>query len=98
MLHVSSAEYLGGHRIKVKFNNGMEGIVDLFASMDGGIFSELRDESKFRNFHVDRELGTIVWQNGADLAPEYLFYLAFQEDEKLSLLFEKWGYKVSALV
>jgi Domain of unknown function (DUF4160)/Protein of unknown function (DUF2442) len=32
-----------------------------------------RELEKFKKFRVDPELQTIVWENGADLAPEFLY-------------------------
>ena len=34
---------------------------------------QLRDPARFREFRVDAELRTLVWPNGADLAPEGLY-------------------------
>jgi hypothetical protein len=36
------------------------------------MFEPLRDLDEFRKVAVDRELGTIVWPNGADLDPDVL--------------------------
>lgn len=36
------------------------------------MFEPLRDVEYFAKVSVDRELGTVVWPNGADLAPEVL--------------------------
>jgi hypothetical protein len=41
---------------------------------------------------VDDELQTVVWPNGADLAPEYVYFQAFKDDPKLLPQFEAWGY------
>ncbi len=42
--------------------------------LHGPIFDEIRsDPSKFRELAVDRELGTVVWPNGADIDPDVLF-------------------------
>ena len=72
-LHVVKAEYIDGYTIKVQFNNGETGTVDLQNELDGEVFEPLRDLSNFKKFHVDPELETIVWENGADLAPEFLY-------------------------
>jgi Protein of unknown function (DUF2442) len=51
------------------------GEVDLaakFAAPVGPVFEPLRDPAFFAKVRVDPELGTVVWLNGADLAPEVL--------------------------
>jgi len=35
----------------------------------------LKDKDRFREFVLDKELETIVWPNGADFAPEFLYQL-----------------------
>jgi hypothetical protein len=46
--------------------------VDLTNELHGPIFEPLRNVEAFRRFHVHPELRTIVWENGADFAPEFL--------------------------
>jgi len=36
------------------------------------MFAPLKDRSKFSAFKLDAGVGTIVWENAADLAPEFL--------------------------
>ena len=43
-----------------------------------GVFELLRDRSYFARLTADREAGTIVWPNGADIAPETLYARAQQ--------------------
>jgi len=70
--HVVDARYLGEYRIKVCFDDGKEGIVDLSKYPDkGGVFSPLSDPEYFKNFFID--LNTLCWPNGADIAPERLY-------------------------
>ncbi len=70
MLHVTNAEYLDGYRISVRFNNGQFGIVDLTDELDGPVFRPLKDIDVFQRFRIIGH--TIAWENGADLAPEFL--------------------------
>jgi len=72
ILHVIEAVYEKEYMIHLKFNDGAEGYVDLANELYGEMFAPLTDVQKFRTFKVDPELGTIVWDNGADLAPEFL--------------------------
>ena len=47
--------------------------VDLEGELWGPMFEPLRANADlFRQVHVDEELGTIVWPNGADMDPDVL--------------------------
>ncbi|MBM4031230.1 MAG: DUF2442 domain-containing protein [Planctomycetes bacterium] len=72
ILHVVEAQYDHDYVVRVRFSNGAEGLVDLADGLYGEMFAPLRDPARFRAFRVDPELETIVWDNGADLAPEFL--------------------------
>jgi uncharacterized protein DUF2442 len=72
LLHVTDAKYLRGYVIWLRFNDGVEGEVDLEPELEGEVFGPLRDLEQFKKFRVDAELDTVVWENGADLAPEFL--------------------------
>jgi hypothetical protein len=72
ILHVTEAQHERDYVIRLKFNDGAEGFVDLAGELRGPMFAPLRDVEKFKAFKVDPELNTLVWDNGADLAPEFL--------------------------
>ena len=72
VLHVIEAKYDRDYVVRLKFNDGAEGFVDLANELYGEMFEPLLDKEKFQAFRVDPELNTIVWENGADLAPEFL--------------------------
>ena len=91
-LHVSDAKYIKDYKINIIFNNGRKGIVDLADSLDGPVFEPLKNTSLFSQVYVDKELETITWPNGADLAPEYLFFKTFQHEPELQAQFKEWGY------
>lgn len=71
---VSRAEYRGGYRIHVTFNDGKSGTIDFLQWLDGPVFEPLRDLEYFRRFYLDG--GTVSWPNGADIAPETLYEAA----------------------
>jgi Protein of unknown function (DUF2442) len=74
-LHVREARYLHDYVIWLRFNDGLSGEVDLRDELTGEMFAPLQDIERFRQFRVDPEMETIAWENGADLAPEFLYAL-----------------------
>ncbi len=70
--HVIRAKYKGDYRVWLRFNDGAEGVVDLKDELYGEMFEPLKDIKKFKPFRIDPELETLVWENGADFAPEFL--------------------------
>jgi hypothetical protein len=75
LIKVIEAEYLGEYKIRLTFNNGKIRDVDLKGKLNGEVFRTLQNINIFMQFRVDKELGTIVWPNGADLAPYSLYDL-----------------------
>lgn len=77
MIWVTEASALPDYRLRVRFSDGCEGEVDLndFIGADSRpIVKALRDRSTFSAIRV--EMDTVVWENGFDLAPEYLRAMA----------------------
>jgi hypothetical protein len=71
---IVAANALGGHRLHLRFEDGVEGVVDLASHLGfRGVFEPLRDPAWFAQVRVDPELGTVVWPNGADLDPDVLY-------------------------
>ncbi len=73
ILHVKEAKHLHDYVIWLRFNDGAEGEVNLKDELYGEVFEPLKDLGMFKSFRVDPVLETIVWENGADLAPEFLY-------------------------
>lgn len=71
MPSVVSAEYEGGYRIRLAFSDRTVKSVDFRSWLEGPIFEPLLDTAYFRRFFLDG--GTVVWPNGADIAPETLY-------------------------
>jgi hypothetical protein len=71
--HVLEARYVAGHTVWLRFRDGTTGDVDRAAVLGGPVFAPLKDTAFFRGFRVHPEFHTLVWPNGADVAPEYLY-------------------------
>lgn len=74
MIHVLKARYVNQYKIYLIFSNHKEGVVDLKSVITNDhrpIFTELSNIEKFKKFKVESD--TVVWENGMDLAPEFLY-------------------------
>jgi len=91
-IYVKNAKYLEDYKIEIEFSDGKKGIVDLSDELYGEVFEPLKDKNLFSKIKVDEDLETITWKNGADLAPEYLYYKSFKDNKNLEPQFKQWGY------
>ena len=71
---IIQADYIGEYKLKIRFEDGVSAIVDLSEYLQkGGVFEKFKDLEFFKNFKVPNELGTIVWNDEVDIAPETLY-------------------------
>ncbi len=71
---VVSAQPLDSYRIHLRFEDGIEGVIDVSDLIQfSGIFAPLADPTYFATVQVNPEFGTLVWENGADLDPDVLY-------------------------
>ncbi len=85
MKWIVEAKYIKSYEIWLRFNDGIEGVVDLESTITNDhreIFKALKDREEFKKFKVDAD--TIVWENSLDLAPEYLYDLTIKAVKKAS--------------
>lgn len=74
MIHlIVEVEPRSGYRVWIRFEDGVEGEVDLSDLVGKGVFEAWEDESEFEKVFVDPENGTLAWPNGIDLAPDALY-------------------------
>jgi hypothetical protein len=73
--HLSAMKYVAEYRLWLQFEDGSQGEVDLEQELWGEVFAPLRNQAYFKTVHLDKELNTIRWDNGADFAPEFLYQL-----------------------
>ena len=79
---VKNAKYIDDYKVWLKFADGKSGEIDLSAKLKNrnGVFAPLQDVNYFKNFQIVGS--TIAWENGADLAPESLYELLIQQNNK----------------
>nr|WP_314898910.1 DUF2442 domain-containing protein [uncultured Deefgea sp.] len=76
MVHIDSAQYLGDYKIRLSFNTGEQGDVDLDALLHRyPIAGQLKDKLLFAQFYLD-EWPTLAWPCGFDVSPETLYEMA----------------------
>jgi Protein of unknown function (DUF2442) len=71
--HVVEARHVSGFVVWLRFRDGTEGRVDLGPELVGPIFEPLHNPENFAGFQIHPEFHTLVWPNGADIAPEVLY-------------------------
>ena len=56
---------------RVKFDDGLSGLIEIDRSFCTGVFKALLDDDFFRQASVDN--GVVTWPNGLDLAPDTMY-------------------------
>jgi hypothetical protein len=73
LVDVIDVEVLDGYRLHLQFDDGAQGVVDISKLVPfKGIFEALNDKEFFSRVSVNPDIGTICWENGADLSPTSL--------------------------
>lgn len=79
-IEITHAEYIGGYKMRVHFNNGDCKVVDFYDILftkNYPVFKPLREINHFREFTVT---DTIEWENGTiDIAPETVYEMGVNE-------------------
>lgn len=70
---IIEAEYEHDYIIHLRFDDGIEGDVDMSQELYGELFEPLKNLEMFKQFTIHPEFHTLCWPNGADIAPEFLY-------------------------
>jgi hypothetical protein len=68
-----SATYVDAYRIALVFSDGLTGVMDFSAELDGPVFEPLKSIDFFKRFVLNPHTQTIEWPNEADFAPDFLY-------------------------
>jgi len=72
------ASYVGDYRINLGFADGVSATVDFEDELWGEMFEPLKDKKLFAQAKISSEIPVLIWPNGADFAPEFLYERAKQ--------------------
>ena len=71
LIRVAAARHVPGHVVWLRFDDGLEGEVDLTDGLEGTLLKPLHDVAEFAQVRVEDGIGT--WPSGADWATENLY-------------------------
>jgi len=72
IIKVESFEKVAPFTLRVSFDDATEKTINFRPVLKGLIFGVLSDEKLFDTVHLDPEIHTLVWENGADFDPATL--------------------------
>jgi hypothetical protein len=74
---VTDVRVLGHWRLRLTFDDGLQGDVDLSNLADAGpMYEPLRDKDFFGSAYIGELTGTVTWPGEIDLDPEGLYAIA----------------------
>ena len=81
MRFVRNASHVSEYKLVLTFDDGSVRLADLEPHLDGEIFEPLKDINYFKTVRVNSDLDTIVWENGADMSPDFLYEIGIEMTE-----------------
>ena len=72
LVRIISFQPVGGHELRLVFDDGHSQVVDFLPLLHGPLFEPLREPAYFAQARLDPVAGTLVWPNGADFDPDTL--------------------------
>lgn len=73
-VRIRAVKPLEDFKVHLEFTDNTIKEIDLAPYLHGPIFEPIRNDPQvFRSVRVDPRMGTIVWDNGADIDPDVLY-------------------------
>ena len=76
MHYITDAQYDSGFRLYLQFEDGQWRIADLKQHLEGEMFEPLKDPVLFATARLNTDIDTVVWDNGADMSPDFLYEIS----------------------
>lgn len=72
MVQIETVQPLAGYRLKVRFNDGLEGVFPVDPERRGGVFLKLLELRIFNAVTINPDFGCVEWPGGIDLCPDMM--------------------------
>jgi hypothetical protein len=76
MHYLTNVNYECGYTLRLTFEDGSIRCADLAAHLDGEVFEPLKDRKLFQTARLNADIDTVVWDNGADMSPDFLYEIS----------------------
>ncbi|MGA2298450.1 MAG: DUF2442 domain-containing protein [FCB group bacterium] len=81
MQDIIDAKYIDSYKIHLFFEDKTNGIVDFEEYIGKGeVFTNFSNINYFKNFYINKDIGTICWGNNVDISPETLYSKVIKKD------------------
>lgn len=78
---VKNVEYLNEYKLLITFEDNSVKCIDLKNHLDGEIFNPLKNVDYFKTVKLNSDIDTIVWENGADFSPDFLYEIGTEKSK-----------------
>jgi hypothetical protein len=85
MHYITDVEIDSGFKLALQFEDGCWRVADLEEHLRGEVFEPLRDLSFFRTAKLNEDIDTVVWENGADMSPDFLYEISVPSEGRPQL-------------
>jgi hypothetical protein len=69
MIRPIVVEPLEGYRLRLRYADGVEGVIDLSGDVGRGVFAPLADPAFFQGVHLGQH-GQIAWSEDIEICPD----------------------------
>ena len=76
MHYITDVQYDSGFKLFLQFEDGTWRIADLKKHLDGEMFEPLKNPEIFASAQLNADIDTVVWDNGADMSPDFLYEIS----------------------
>ena len=80
-MKAANVEALNGYKIKVVFDDGVSGVIDLTDIITKGIFQKLKDVHLFENVRTDG--AAIIWSDELEIDADNIYAEILNKDPQL---------------